>query len=155
MWQLIIHSIIFQGYIQSSALWDRHECLRIMEMKVSFILTSGFWASKFHRPALGGMAQWIEHWPMNQKVISSIPSQGKCLGCRPGPQLGVCERQLIQCFSPSLSPLFSFSLNKSTNKSLKNFHRPILISPFQFKYLPIFERSTLTFQLFILPSEES
>ena len=27
----------------------------------------------------------IEHWLMNQRVASSIPSQGTCLGCGPGP----------------------------------------------------------------------
>ena len=26
------------------------------------------------------MARWIEHWPVNQRVTSSIPSQGTCLG---------------------------------------------------------------------------
>ena len=43
--------------------------------------------------ALAGVAQWIEHWPVNQRVSSSIPSQGTCLGGRPGPQLRACERQ--------------------------------------------------------------
>ena len=45
--------------------------------------------------ALASMAQWIECWPENKKVTSLIPSQGTCLGCRPGPQLGACKRQLI------------------------------------------------------------
>ena len=35
--------------------------------------------------ALAGVAQWIECQPVNQKVAGSIPSQGTCLGCRPGP----------------------------------------------------------------------
>ena len=43
--------------------------------------------------ALGGVAQWIEHRPANQRVASSLLSQGTCLGCRPGPQWGVCEKQ--------------------------------------------------------------
>ena len=34
---------------------------------------------------MGGVAQWIEHWPVNQKVGGSIPSQGTCLGCGSGP----------------------------------------------------------------------
>ena len=38
--------------------------------------------------ALAGVVQWIEHRPSNQRVVSSIPSQGTCLGCGPGPQLG-------------------------------------------------------------------
>ena len=36
--------------------------------------------------ALAGVAQWIEQRPVNQRVISLIPSQGTCLGCGPGPQ---------------------------------------------------------------------
>ena len=36
--------------------------------------------------ALAGVAQWIEHGPENQRVAGSIPSQGTCLGCGPGPQ---------------------------------------------------------------------
>ena len=35
---------------------------------------------------LAGMAWWIECWSVNQRVADSIPSQGTCLGCRPGPQ---------------------------------------------------------------------
>ena len=36
--------------------------------------------------ALAGVAQWIDGWPTNQVVTGSIPSQGTCLGCGPGPQ---------------------------------------------------------------------
>ena len=36
--------------------------------------------------ALAGVAQWIERRPVNHRVTGSIPSQGTCLGCRPGPQ---------------------------------------------------------------------
>ena len=36
--------------------------------------------------ALAGVAQWIECRPVNQRVAGSIPSQGTCLGCGPGPQ---------------------------------------------------------------------
>ena len=35
---------------------------------------------------LAGVAQWTEHWPVNQRVAGLIPSQGTCLGCGPGPQ---------------------------------------------------------------------
>ena len=35
--------------------------------------------------ALAGVAQWIECWHANPEVDSSIPSQGTCLGCGPGP----------------------------------------------------------------------
>ena len=43
--------------------------------------------------ALAGVAQWIEHGPVNQRVTDSIPSQDTCLSCRPGPQWGMHERQ--------------------------------------------------------------
>ena len=49
--------------------------------------------SKNKLTALAGVAQWIECQPANQRVSGSIPSQGTCLGCRPGPQWGACERQ--------------------------------------------------------------
>ena len=39
------------------------------------------------------VVQWIEHGATNQWIASSIPSQGTCLDCRPGPQVGVRERQ--------------------------------------------------------------
>ena len=38
--------------------------------------------------ALAGVAQWIECWPVNQRVAGLIPSQGTCLGCRPGSPVG-------------------------------------------------------------------
>ena len=31
------------------------------------------------KPALAGVAQWIEHQPANQRVTGSIPNQGTCL----------------------------------------------------------------------------
>ena len=43
--------------------------------------------------ALVGVAQWIGSWSVNQRVTGSIPGQDTCLGCRPGPQWGACERQ--------------------------------------------------------------
>ena len=45
-----------------------------------------FQLSKDIDQALAGIALWIEHGPANQRVAGSIPSQGTCLGCRPGPQ---------------------------------------------------------------------
>ena len=50
-------------------------------------------AKSFHNMALAGVAQWTEHGPAKQRVIGSNPSQGPCLGCGPGPQLGAHERQ--------------------------------------------------------------
>ena len=34
--------------------------------------------------ALAGVVQRVERQPVNQRVSSSIPSQGTCLGCGPG-----------------------------------------------------------------------
>ena len=59
--------------------------------------------------ALAGVAQWIEYRPENERVTGSIPSQGTCQGCRPGPQQGAHRRQPhINVFfplSPSIPPL--------------------------------------------------
>ena len=41
---------------------------------------------KLYTVVLAGVAQWIEHWPGNHRIAGSIPSQGTCLGCGPGPQ---------------------------------------------------------------------
>ena len=32
-------------------------------------------------------------WPVNQRIASSIPGQGTCLGCGPGPRQGLHKRQ--------------------------------------------------------------
>ena len=64
--------------------------------------------------ALAGVAQWIEHWPVNRKFTNLIPGQGTCLGCGPGPQLRVCERQphINVYFSLFLSLLLFLKENK-------------------------------------------
>ena len=66
--------------------------------------------------ALAGVVQWIEQQPANQRVLSWIPNQGTCLGCRP-PVEGTLEATTHWCFSPSLS--LSFPLSK--NKKIKSF----------------------------------
>ena len=58
---------------------------------------------------LSGVAQWTEHQPANQRVAGLIPSQGTCLGCGPGHQLGDCERQ-PHLMSLSLTPSLPLSL---------------------------------------------
>ena len=61
------------------------------------------------------MAQWIERWPVNQKIATSILSQGTCLGRGPGSQLGVCKRQLTDVsldIHVSLPLLLSLKINK-------------------------------------------
>ena len=49
------------------------------------IKTVKYW-HKDTQIALAGVAQWIECQPANQRAAGSIPSQGTCLGCGPGPQ---------------------------------------------------------------------
>ena len=68
--------------------------------------------AKSNIPDLAGVAQWIEHRPANQRITSSIPSQGTCLGCRPGPQRGAFERQPHVDVSP-----FSFSFPSPVSKN--------------------------------------
>ena len=54
--------------------------------------------------ALAGVAQWTEGRPVKQRAMGSIPSQGTCLGCRPGFLVkGVQEATIHWCFSPSVS----------------------------------------------------
>ena len=67
--------------------------------------------SYLRNTALAGVAQWIECWPMNQRVTSSIPSQGICLV---GSYGGTQEATTHWCFSPSLSPSLAPCLK--TNK---------------------------------------
>ena len=62
------------------------------------------------RRALAGVAQSGEHQPANQRVTGLVPSQGTCLGCRPGPQWVVCERQ------PHIDVSLFLSLPLSKNK---------------------------------------
>ena len=56
--------------------------------------------------SLAGVAQGTECWPVYRKFAGSLPSQGTGLDCSPGPQLGVCERQLIAVSLPILLPPF-------------------------------------------------
>ena len=72
--------------------------------------TSFLFSLKNKSEALAGVAQWIECWPVNQRGTGSIPHQGTCLGCGPGSQWGVCERQPHTAVPlPLFLPLF-FSL---------------------------------------------
>ena len=49
-----------------------------------FVLANLILFLKECKSALAGVAQWTEHWTANQRANGSIPSQGTCLGCRPG-----------------------------------------------------------------------
>ena len=61
---------------------------------------------------LTGVAQLIGHCLTNCKVASSIPSQGTCLCCRPGFQLSMYEKQLMDVPLPLFRPPFPLSKNK-------------------------------------------
>ena len=55
----------------------------------------------------------VECQPANQRITSSIPIQGTCLSCRPGPQEGSCERQPHTDVSlPLFFPPFPLSKKK-------------------------------------------
>ena len=59
------------------------------------------------------MARWIECQTVKQRVTGSIPSQGTCLGCRPGPpgEGGHARgNHTLMFLSLSLSPSLPFSL---------------------------------------------
>ena len=72
------------------------------------------------RQTLAGVARWIEHRPVRQRVAGSIPSQGTCLGCRPGPRWGACERQPhIDVSLPLFLPPFLSLFKRKKIKSLK------------------------------------
>ena len=64
--------------------------------------------------ALAGVVQWIECWPVTQRVATWIPSQGTCLGCRPGTPSGGHARGNHMLMLLSLS--FSFPSPLSKNK---------------------------------------
>ena len=68
------------------------------------------------------MAQWIECWPVNQRVAGSISSQGTFLSCGPGPQWGVPKRQPhIDVSLPFFLPPFpSIKINIINTIFLKN-----------------------------------
>ena len=62
-------------------LWNEVESI-----KTDASIYGDFMCKRNEKLALAGVAQWIECWPVNQRVAGSIPSQGTCLGCEPGPQ---------------------------------------------------------------------
>ena len=66
--------------------------------------------------ALTGVAQLVEHRPSKRKVASSIPGQGTCLGCGPGPQWGACERQPVFLSHINVASL-SFPLHSPLSKN--------------------------------------
>ena len=63
---------------------------------------------------------------IKERVIGLIPSQGTCLGCRPGSLVWLQEATTHWCFSPSLSPSLPLCLKikiKSWKKKKNWFDR--------------------------------
>ena len=75
--------------------------------------------TKRRHAALAGVAQWVECWPANQRVTSSIPNWDTCLGYRPDPQYRAHERQpYIDVSLPLFLPV-SLKINKIFLKTLR------------------------------------
>ena len=49
------------------------------------------WYKNTPNITMAGVAQWIEHRPTGQMGAGLIPTQGTCLGCRPGPRWDMQE----------------------------------------------------------------
>ena len=65
--------------------WIEVDCvIRYLRCRNLHTIRWGAMKEKVGYLALAGVAQWTEHWPVNQRAISLIPSQDTCLGCRPG-----------------------------------------------------------------------
>ncbi|KAF6074951.1 hypothetical protein HJG60_009361 [Phyllostomus discolor] len=67
------------------------------------------WMKKMWYTALDGVGQWIECRPASQGITGSIPSQGICLGCGPGPSRGRVRGNhtlmFLSLFLPPFPPL--------------------------------------------------
>ena len=111
------------GLIPSWGLWRQpiNWCfsLRSMSVCLSLFLSLSLFPPfpsfpQMKMKALAGVAQWIEHCLVNQRVADLIPSQGTCLGCGPGPQCGPRERQphIYVSLPLFLFPFPSLKINK-------------------------------------------
>ena len=66
--------------------------------------------------ALAGWLSWLEHRPIDEKGVGSIPAQGTYPGCGGDPQSGHVQEATNRCFSLFLS--LSPNSLKSVNTSL-------------------------------------
>ena len=90
------------------------------------ILATSPFEVKESKGALVGVAQWIGHQTVKQRITSLIPSQGTCLGCGPGPQWGAHERRphikvSLPFFLPPFPPIKinKYILTKERKKEKK------------------------------------
>ena len=119
-----IHS--WNSGTRGKAHWHATCNLKTVQIRAKSLLSFAFTRSckyKIFTPA--GVAQWIERQPANQRLAGSIPSQGMCLGCGPGPQSRAHERQPHIDVSLSLSPSFPLSLKI---KIFKKVFRTVLVN---------------------------
>ena len=71
-----------------------------------FFLTAGL---RIKIPALAGLLSGLEHCPIHQKVVGSIPGQGTYVGSRYNAPPGMYRRQLISvCLSHRCFSLYLF-----------------------------------------------
>ena len=68
-----------------------------------------FLKNSYFSPDWCSSVDWVQD--VNQRVASSIPSQGTCPGCRPGPQYGARKRQ------PHIDISLSFSFSSPLSKN--------------------------------------
>ena len=104
-----IHNTIYRWYIMDLYPWNLYNFINQChpnifnlkrntffkkEMKNEALIQVSTWMNlKNAWKAVAGVAQWIVCQPANQRVTGSIPSQDTCLGCGPGPQMGMQKRQ--------------------------------------------------------------
>ena len=92
------------------------------------LLLTLFWLLKTMHVNLPGVAQWIECRTVNWKVTGSIPSQGTCLDCGPGPSWGfsTLQEQLIHPgdikWSRKLSYAHQLLTNLQNHKEVNNLY---------------------------------
>ena len=111
-------------YILTNSLWDTDSLIYLADfiffafVKFNFCHKSRY---KTVSHTLAGVAQWSECWTVNQRVASSIPSRGTCLGCGLGSWFGVRDRWPHIDISLPLfpSPFSSLEINKLKSKKKK------------------------------------
>ena len=77
MWKQLDDWIMKMGYIYTMEYYSAIRKDEILPFTTSWVDLESIMLNK---SGLAGVAQWIEHWPVNQRVACSIPSQGTCLG---------------------------------------------------------------------------
>ena len=109
----VTHSLLWQMYFSEEA---KSVFLPPAPPSVSPFLTLSLSLSLFslikkEEIALAGVAQWIEHGPVNQRVAGLIPSLGHIPGLQARLPVGdMWEATTHWCVSPSLSPSLPVSL---------------------------------------------